>query len=77
MGLEPAARSQIVYILYPLHDQLDTKLYCLLWFFHLRPAIQLTVTGVALSQKKFGDPWFSLLVASREIGVKINSDKTK
>jgi len=34
--------------------------YHLLLFLHVRPENQATMTGVALCQKKFGDPWFSL-----------------
>ena len=57
-----AAFVKCVYVLYKLHKNQGSYVYhvLLFFFFHVRPENQATMTGVALCQKKFGDPWFSL-----------------
>ena len=58
-----AAFVKCVYVLYKLHKNQGSYVYHVLlffFFFHVRPENQATMTGVALCQKKFGDPWFSL-----------------
>jgi len=67
VGLQPAARQvvlrgprphlHILYVLYKLLSNLGGYVYQLLLLFHVRPANQPTVPGVALCNKKVVDPW--------------------